>query len=443
MMQLLHKLGLCCTVGVVCIASTQIGWGADTLRLSLHDAIEMAFRKNFDIQSARQDSLMAHVVGSSGITGYLPKVSLQAGINTGANNIDQSFADGRVIAKDGASVDGSSAAATVTWTVFDGFRMFASANRYKALEQQGLSRVQATMQSVLADVITAYSNVVATQSFMATVDSALALAKEQMQIEELRHAVGASSGVDLAQSRIDFNAQQAMVVQMRSTLQNATSALLTLLNTDPQTVIVADTSMPTMKILSRDDLVESVRQSNPELLALQKALEAASAHVAEVQSVFMPTITLTGTYQYNKTTQGAGFILTSNTTGWNIGAQLTWNIFNGFSDKIAREQALVQEEKSRIDIKALQNSIIGRIDRTYRSYQTMTELYRIYRESYDDALKNANVALQSLRVGTVSALQVRQALLSVLQTGEQLTQTTYQKQLAATELLRLTGTLIR
>jgi len=103
----------------------------------------------------------------------------------------------------------------------------------------------------------------------------------------------------------------------------------------------------------------------------------------------------------------------------------------------------VQEEKSRIDIKALQNSIIGRIDRTYRSYQTMTELYRIYRESYDDALKNANVALQSLRVGTVSALQVRQALLSVLQTGEQLTQTTYQKQLAATELLRLTGTLIR
>ncbi|MBI2794425.1 MAG: hypothetical protein HYX66_07240 [Ignavibacteria bacterium] len=64
--------------------------------------------------------------------------------------------------------------------------------------------------------------------------------------------------------------------------------------------------------------------------------------------------------------------------------------------------------------------------------------------AFDDAAQsNANVALENLRVGSVTPMEVRQTLLTLLEVGERAVQLKYERRFAATELLRLSGSLIQ
>jgi outer membrane protein TolC len=435
-------LGVACLVALL-FAPTRLR-AADTLRITLQEAVDQALQHNFDVQLARQDSLLAVNLGKTSITGYLPKLNAAAGASTGANDINQKLADGRTISQGGATVSNVNANATLSWTVFDGFQMFATADRVHALESQGLSRVRAEMQTVVSDVLTTYNGLVAFQQFLQTVDSALVLAEERYAVQQQRYNIGTTSGVELAQSSIDLNTQRALAIGMRADRDNASSALLTLLGRSSiNAVVVADPLLPPLTIPSLQQLRNDVDSLNPEVIEAQHAYEAASAHVTEVQAAYFPQISVSSAYQFNRTSQGAGFILENRTNGWNVGAQLQWNIFNGFADKLARDRAIIEQDRAQIDIEAQRNDLHGQLDRMYRSFQTKAEQLALEQASYAEAQRNATIAVERLRIGTIDALEVRQTLLTLLEVGERVARREYERRLAATELLRLGGRLVR
>lgn len=425
---------------LICIANAR---AADTLRLSLSDAIDIALQQNFDVRIARQDSMLAANMGESAITGFLPKLNLAGSTSTGKTDLRQTMADGRLISKDQAGITNLSGSATLSWMLFDGFKMFANKARLEALQEQGAARLRATMQTVIADVVTSYFGLVANQKVLAALDSAMALAEQRFNIVQEQYAVGITSGVQLAQARIDLNAQRSLLIRMHADEANASSALLTLLGRSPQGIVIADQTTPDYTLPPQATLAASLDSLNPDVLVLQHSLEAASAHVRETNAAFFPQLGVSASFQFNRTDQDAGFVLKNQTGGWNVGAQLQWNIFNGFADNLAREQALLQVQSATLEIGKLRNELHGQLDRIYRAYTTAAAQVSIEETSFADAQQNATVAIAGLKIGTVNALDVRQALLSLLDSAQSLAQREYEQRLAATELLRLTGGIVR
>jgi outer membrane protein TolC len=387
--------------------------------------------------------LLAENAGRNAVVGFLPTLDVTAGASVSSTDIVQSFSDGRTISRPSASGTNVNANATMEWTVFDGMKMFASADRAGALRAEGLQRVRAEMNTVVADVVTAFNALVAIQTFRETVDSALALSEERYRLEKQRRDVGTVSGVELAQAMIDFNSQKALAIRMQSDEKNASSALQTILGYEPSGLTVADTTNSLMNVPTRAALLESVVSNNPDLLAAMRGLDGASAHVRELTSTLFPIIDVRAGYTFNRSTSEAGFFLVNQANTWLLGSTLQWNIFNGTSDKLAREAALIEEQKNKISIDALRNEIAGRVDRTYRQFELAAQLVEIERSSYEAAQGNANVALEKLRVGSVTPLEVRQTFLTLLEVGERVAQLEYERRLAATELLRLSGSLIQ
>lgn len=70
-------------------------------------------------------------------------------------------------------------------------------------------------------------------------------------------------------------------------------------------------------------------------------------------------------------------------------------------------------------------------------------MVELERSSYQAAQNNANVALEKLRIGSITPLEVRQTFFTLLEIGERVAQLEYERRLAATELLRLSGLLIQ
>ncbi len=413
---------------------------ADTL--TLQDAISTALRNNFDVQIARQDSLIAKNIGDTKITGFLPTLDVNGNYTDGSNNLSQTLSNGGVIERDGAGYSNLNANAALIWTLFDGLQMFAQADRATALEKEGLARVQSRMAYLIADVITAYNAIVATQKFLVTADSALVLGEQRYTIEKYRYDVGSASGVELAQAEIDRNSQRALVIRTRTDLNNAKAALNTLLARDPATAFdaTADLAIPAMP--TRDEIISSIDKTNPDVLAAEHAMAAASAHVREATSTFMPTIAAVGGYQFTRNTAEAGFLLENISNGWNVGLTFRWNLFNGLADQLERERRTVINERMRLDYDAIRNDLIGLADRTLRSYQAAGELLDIQRASYTAAERNARIALEKLRVGTITPLEVRQTFQTLLEVGENLARLEYDQRLAATEVLRIAGRLV-
>ncbi|MCX6141571.1 MAG: TolC family protein [Candidatus Kapabacteria bacterium] len=403
----------------------------------------IALMKSYNVALVRQDSLTARTTGKQSITGFLPTLGVAGAYANGSNALTQVLSSGSTISRDAAGYSNMNVAAIVNWTVFDGLKMFAQSDRLNATEKRGLSIVQSKMAFIVADVITAYSAIVANKQFLVTADSAYKLAIERYVIEKNRYDAGSISGVERGQAEIDRNNAQSVVVRTRIEYENAKTTLNTLLGRQAETPFDVGGAMPMPSVPSREEVYASIDATNPDVLAARYALASASAHVSEISSTFYPKFGVLGAYQVTRNTSQAGFLLENRSNGAYFGVTFQWNIFNGMSDAYDRELARIDEDRARISIDAIKNDLRGQADRVLRTYRGIEELLVIQRQTLIAAQKNASVAVEKLRIGTVTALEVRQSLLSLLENGQSVARLEYEKRLAITEILRLQGVLVR
>lgn len=419
------------------------GISAHAQVLTLDEAISIALKKSYDVALVRQDSLDWLTTGKRALTPFLPTVSVSGTLADGSNTLTQVLSTGTTITRDGAGYSNLNVSAVVNWTVFDGMRMFAQSDRLISSEKRGLAIVQSKMQFIIADVITAYSAIVAARRYLNIADTALKLASERYVIEKNRHDAGSVSGVELGQAEIDRNNAQSIVVRTRLNHNNAKAVLNTMLVREPTYAFEIDESLKLPTSPSKEAVHASIEQTNPDVLAARHALSAASAHVSEVTSTFYPRIGVLGAYQVTRNTSEAGFLLENRSNGAFLGATFQWNIFNGLSDAYDRELARIDEDRARLSIEWLKNNLRGQVDRVFRSLDGLNELIALHQNTFSTSRTNASIAVEKLRVGTVTPIEVRQAVLSLLEAGEHLVQLEYERRLAVTEILRLQGTLIR
>src|SRR4029077_7688232 len=168
--------------------------------LSLDSAIAITLKNNYNILIAQNNYQEATNSHSPGVAGMLPIVSLNAGYNTSDNSIDQKYSSGLEINKTGVASSTLSSSVGLTWTLFDGMKMFVAYNQLGLLKDEGMLNVKAAIQNNIADVIEAYYNVVQQKELLAVIDSNIILYKEEMDIAKEKFDIGSGSKLDYLQA---------------------------------------------------------------------------------------------------------------------------------------------------------------------------------------------------------------------------------------------------
>ncbi len=112
--------------------------------LSLTSAIETTLKNNYFIQISRNSNEISKNNNSLGNAGFLPSLDLNATISNSRNNTKQKYSNGNEVNSNNASTDNINAGARVTWTLFDGLKMFAAKSRL------GLTEEASTIQLKIA-----------------------------------------------------------------------------------------------------------------------------------------------------------------------------------------------------------------------------------------------------------------------------------------------------
>ena len=231
------------------------------------------------------------------------------------------------------------------------------------------------------------------------------------------------------------------MVQTRTDVNNAKAVLNTILARDPATVFDVDLELEIPSLPERDELFKEIETANPDVIAARYAVTAASAHAREATASFLPEIAIQGAYRVARSTSDAGFFLQNTSNGPSVGLTFQWNVLNGMADRYERERRQIIAVRNQFNVEGIRNDVRGMADRALRSYNATSDVLAIQRASYAAAERNAGVALEKLRVGAITPLEVRQTFQTLLEVGQQVARLEYEQRLAATEVLRLAGRL--
>lgn len=410
--------------------------------LSYKQAVALLLKNNFDIQIAKNNASIADIQNSYGNAGFLPKVDINAGTSIASNKTRQEFASGLQVNQSGVGSQNINAGAFLTWTIFDGMKMFATKERLNLLEQQGELSLKLAMEQQIEQLTLLYFQAVKQAQLIKGIQTAMELNEERIKLYERKLDIGAGSNVELLQAKLDFNAQKSNLLTQKSTLSECKSNLLAMLKTEATTSFDVDTIFEFENVKSLEEIKQKIEQSNQSVIFAKRNVDLQTQALKEVQSLSLPRVGLTSAYNFTRNENAAGFSLLNQNLGYNFGVNLSWNIFNGFNtrNQIKVGKFAVQNSQLEVDkIKFTYNNA------AYSAYQRMLndqEILSLEEDNIKLAQEALTISLERLKIGLGNYLEIKASQTTYEEAITRLVNARYNLKQSETAIKKLMGSLI-
>jgi outer membrane protein len=410
--------------------------------LTCEDAVRQAIENNYLVKTVHNKAAIAEAGNSPGNAGMLPKASAGAGAGYTLADQEQKNATGTVSSYEGNQGTSLSASATISWTLFDGFKMFAAKSRLKRLAQIGELNYRDTLQTITAQTITAYFDIVTAQQQKLGILKALAVSEDRVTIAGKQFSVGTVSKVDFLQAKIDRNEQRSAALAQDNIITQKKAALNLLLCRPVETEFTTIDSVPIAgvpAIMERGELEKKSFQ----LIVAAKNVEIAQFLKREAASYLFPALSANGGYGFGKTENSAGASLLNRSGGWNAGVALTVPLFNGFVTLRQVRIADLTLANSRIMLDNARLQVQTRQYLANKDFQKSRDVLSLEEENIGLADENLKIALERFRLGQSTSIEMRTAELSYVNAVSRLTAARFAAKAAETELLKIQGVLVK
>ncbi|MGQ0827384.1 MAG: TolC family protein [Bacteroidota bacterium] len=426
-------------ISIVCFAiSTQ----AQT-SLTIDQAIEIALKNNYDIIVSKNQAQQAANNNNLGNAGMLPKVDLNASGNFANNTIKQEFASGLIVDKSGVQSQNISSGAYLTWTVFDGLKMFATHERLKELESMGMLNTKIQMENTIVNVIDAYYSIAMQKQLMNGLKENITVSEERLKIAQKKYDVGATAKTDVLQAKIDLNALKSSLLRQSTLLSDAKAELNQLLVQPVEQDIDVTDSIPLMNQYKYEDLKNSIAEKNTGLLFAQRNIEVSRLIIREGRSAFYPKLDLNANYIFSRSQNQAGFSLLNQNLGLNLGFTASWTIFNGFTGRNNLKNLQLNFENSKMEYENQKTLTQLGLVKSFKKYQDDISILELEEENNKLAKENLNIALERFRLGANTYIELKEAQKSYEESTIRLSNARFSTKLSETQLLKLSGGIIK
>ncbi len=402
-------------------------------------------QKNYGILIARDNLQIAANNYSPGNAGFLPSLDVSAAVSHSKVNSEQQYADPTRPAqiRNDAGSDNKNAAAVLSWTVFDGFKMFASAARLNSLEKMERYNLRREMETTLADVVLTYYDVVQKKLIMEVDREAVSISEQRLRIVQQGYDIGVSSNLDVLQARVDLNSDRSVFLGQEIAVADAQSKLMIILARPEQELFTVIDTINTEPQLEVETLRQSLLTGNSDLLIGQQDLAVARSELSEIRSAIFPSINLTGSYNYNRSESQAGFFEMNETYGYNYGAQLSLNLFNGFNTRREIQNARLNRRDKQFYLDELRLNLSSDFNALVLKYRNSLTRLQLEQENVGVASENVKIALQIYGMGSITPLQLREVQKNYIAAKSRLISTAYEVKQHEIGLLRLSGNLVK
>jgi outer membrane protein TolC len=411
---------------------------------TLDSAIAITLKNNYNIllaQNAYKTSVNNYAPGEAGM---LPNISANATYTASVTKLSQQYSTGSDVNKSGAVSTNITPYIGLSWTLFDGTKMFIAYNQLGLMRDEGMENLKVTIQDNVASVIEAYYNIVQQKQQLAVDDSNLAVYKEEMDIAQKQYEVGTGSKLNYLQAEVSYNAQNSALLKQEVAVSNAIISLNQLLELPVETTYDVRADINIGKELKFDSVSNLASTQNPSLALAKINIRVAEGNVKETDAMRLPSLSLGVDYGLTRSQSNAGFALYNQSTGL-LGAGLTfsWTIFNGSVINIQHENAQLAELSAKFQYNLTGFQVNASLLETFKQYEVNMKILKMDEDNFSIAKENVYVALEQFRIGTTNIVQLQQAQESYVAAGSQVVSDRYNTKVSETQLLQLAGELVK
>ncbi len=416
-----------------------LAFSQNTNRISYEKAIEIALQNNFDIQLAKNTASQSALQNSYGAAGFLPKIDLNGSASMANNATRQEFSSGLVVDQNAVSSNSISAGAYLSWTIFDGMKMFATKEKLNLLEQQGELSFKIEIENTIEKVTLAYYQIVKQEQLIKGIQTSMMVTETRIKIAKLKSDVGSGSNVELLQAKLDLNAQKSNLISQKNLLNEYTHNLHLLLKSESNTGLKVDSSFTFEASKSMDEIKQKIEASNTSLLLARQNKSISSQSIREIRAQNLPKLGINSNYVFGRNENAAGFSLLNQNLGYNLGLSLSWNLFNGFVTKNQLKVAKIAYMSSLLQIEKASATLYSAGSIAYMDWLGNKEIVDLEEENIQLAKEHLNISLERMKLGLANYLEIKESENSFESALFRLVNARYNLKESETKLKKLCG----
>jgi outer membrane protein TolC len=409
--------------------------------ITLNDAILLALDLNYGIQIAKNNYEVTKLNNTTGNAGMLPQLSASINQDNQTINTKQRFLNGAENIRNNAINNTLNGNVELSWTVFNGTRMFITKQKLAAAEMGGKLALRREIEQTIVQVTKAYYNLVLQLNKVKLLEHNLSLSKQRAKFIEDKFTNGKAARSELIRATIDVNTDESLL--MRETLlYNAAKenlkALIGPINFTDYNVIenIVFDSLDVSLLGS-----SSINNYTP-LLQLKNNKQLARHSLNEFKADRSPVFQLRTGYLFSTINSEAGFLQTASNSGFHYGAGVQFNLFNGFD--INRKIAAAKLVQKNVDFALADSTAKATIalNNLIKQYEFNKRL--VVKETHNAMLANEayNITNEQYKAGKITILELRSVQTEWLQAENRLLQAKQELAITETEIKLITGKLV-
>jgi outer membrane protein TolC len=395
--------------------------GARLLRpLSLADALDIALQQNSSVRksSASLEATYGIVVQTRAIA--LPRLGVSSSYSAneesstdrfrpkGGNATNTFIANAFEFANQRWSAD-----IRVTQSIYEGGRINSALRTAKLTREQALLNHQTVIADALRDVRVAYYDVLLAQQLITVQESSLKSLQQELDETGKRFTAGTVPRFNVLRAEVEVANARPKLIRARNAYRTSKDRLANLLGekappgTDELALELTDKleAAPWNVELSASVLLALEHRSELEALRKGEALRIES--IENAKAGYKPSVQIFAGYG-SKSSQFTRD-LTEELHGWEAGAQLNWNVFDGFLTKGRIQEAEGLHKRAQEELAEAERTVELDVRTAYSSFIEAQEVLRSQEKVQESAEESLRLANARAAAGTATQLDVLNA----------------------------------
>ncbi len=383
-----------------------------TQPLSLKDALNIALKQNATILKAGND------------------LDAQYGlvVQTRAVALPQLLANGQYKYTDPDAIEnfpGSGKQPNQNWnagvqivqSIYQGGKLTAAIKAAKVTKQQALAQYQATLADTLLAVRLAYYDILLNAELIIVNQASVNLLQRELEDQQHRYDAGTVPHFNVLRARVSVANARPPLIKAQNNYRISKNNLSNLLGYNLPREIwdniplnLTDTLDAAPYEINLSEALQQALEKRPELLALRKTSELQKLNITDAASGYQPNLQLFAGYNWFNEQYGTPSPALNNYfDGWNAGAQVTWNIFDGMLTRGKVIQAKAQYARSKTAVDEEMRNVQLEVRTAYSDFleaKEVLESQKTVQTEAEESLREANARADA---GTGTQLDVLDA----------------------------------
>lgn len=399
--------------------------------LTIERCIDIALKNNPQVKIAESNFEVTDAGLTSARSVLFPQLSLNSGWNRNGGN----FFQGPTARE--ATYENYSYGFQLNQLIYDFGKTYSKVSANSELKNASVQDLIAAKQGLVLNTYTAYFNYLQAARVKKVSAESLKQAEEHLLQAEKFFEVGKKPQFDVLKAKTDVANAKVSYITAENNLVVAKLQFENTLNVKlPANFILKDNLDIIQDSVALRSAIQYSTQNRPELISAKYRVEANKAFVSSAWDANLPSVSLTGGYNWKTYDLKKTFL-----DSWNLGVSLSLPIFQGFGLQSGIDQAKANLKNAEAQLETLNNSVELDVQQQYYNLQLAYSKIDATQTLLKQAEETLNIAEGRYQQEIGSPIEITDARITLLNSQLQNIQALYDYQVAAVRLQKAMGAL--